>query len=299
MGDLAGILLNALLVAGLYAAMSYGLALIYGVMKIINLAHAGTIMLGAFVTWTLFEYAGIDPFLAILVVCPLFFLLGQSIYHGLVRQLKLNTESPQVASLLLLFGVWMVMKYLGYTIWSGDNRSVLTSYTLESVNIGGIQVGVPNVLVFLVSVLALLVLQFVLGRTFLGRAIRAVSQNRNAAMLNGVDAEKIAGVAFGIGTAFAALAGALAAALYSFTPDFGGGFQLKAFVIIVLGGMESFTGVAAGALVVALVEAFGALKLPTTYQDFITFALLVLALVVLPKGLPALWQNRRKGVSKA
>lgn len=294
-----GLLLNALLVAGLYAAMSYGLALIYGVMKMINLAHAGTIMLGAFVTWTLFTYLHVDPFLAILIIFPLFFLVGQGIYHGLVRRLNLNSDSPQVQSLLLLFGVWLLMQYLGYTIWTGDNKSVLTSYTLGSLSLGSIRLGIPNVLVFLVAAVALLVLQFVLDKTFLGRAIRAVSQNKNAAMLVGVDSDKISGVAFGLGTAFAALAGSLAAALYAFTPDFGGSFQTKAFVIIVLGGMESFTGVAVGALLVALVETWVGLYLPTTYQDAITFGLLVLALVVLPKGLPVLWAERGRGVRGA
>lgn len=130
-------------------------------------------------------------------------------------------------------------------------------------------------------------------RTFLGKAVRAVTQNRNAAMLMGINAEKINTFAYGMGTAFAGLAGTLMAILYAFNPDFGRNFLLKAFCIIVLGGMESFTGVAVGALIVALVESYSSIALPTVFQDAITFGLLVLGLVVLPQGISGLWEKWR------
>jgi len=193
-------------------------------------------------------------------------------------------------SLLLLFGVWLVLQNLAYAIWSGDTQSILTPYTMKSVGILGVRVGVPNLLVFALSALSLLVLHLLLSRSRLGRAMRAVTQNRDAALLSGVDADRISAVAFGLGTAFAAVAGTMLSTLYAFTPDFGRSFLLKAFCIIVLGGMESFTGVAVGAFVLALLENALAVytTVPTAFQDAISFTLLVVVLVALPQGLPGL-----------
>jgi branched-chain amino acid transport system permease protein len=284
------VLIDSLLAAGLYATMAYGLAVIYGVMRIINLAHAGIMMLGAYATFTLFTRFSLDPFLSSLVVVPVFFAGGVLLYQTVVRRLPRSGSTPSMESLLLLFGVWLVLQNIAYVVWSGDTQSILTSYTLKSVSLLGVRVGVPALLVFGMSGLSLLVLEFVLHRTYLGKAIRAVTQNRDAALLSGVDADRISAVAFGIGTAFAGLAGTLLSTLYAFTPDFGRTFLLKAFCIIVLGGLESVTGVAAGALVLALLENGTAAwsTVPTSLQDALSFTLLVLTLVVLPQGLPGL-----------
>lgn len=289
MSDFLSVTVNALLVAGLYAAMSFGLALIYGVMKIINLAHAGFMMLGAFVSFSLFKHLGIDPFISIVLTFPLFMALGMALHRYVVSRLPESGNTPAVQSLLLLFGVWLVLQNLGYYIWGGDTQSVLTTYTMKSIHIGPITIGIPMLLVFVVGMITLGVLDLTLRKTYLGKAIRAVTQNRNAAQLVGINARRIAMIAFGIGIGLAGLSGSMMSALYAFTPDFGRNFLLKAFCIIVLGGMESFTGVAAGALTVALVEAYAARYLVSNvFQDAITFALLVVALVVLPQGLPGL-----------
>lgn len=285
--------LNSLLAAGLYATMSYGLAVIYGVMRIINLAHAGLMMLAAYATWALNDRFALDPFLSMVVVAPAFFLIGMALYATLIRWLPRSAAGPSIQSLLLLFGVWLVLQNLAYAIWGGDTQSILTPYTMQSVQLFGGRFGVPQILVFVVSILSLVGLNLVLRRTFLGKAIRAVTQNRDAAMLSGVNAGQISAVAFGIGTAFAAMAGSMLSTLYAFTPDFGRSFLLKAFCIIVLGGMESFTGVAVGALVLAFIENFASAytSIPVSYQDAISFTLLVVVLVAAPGGLPGLWRK--------
>lgn len=285
------VVVNSLLAAGLYATMAYGLAVIYGVMRIINLAHAGIMMLGAYTTFTLFTRFSIDPFLSIVVVVPLFYAGGVVLYRTVVRRLPRSGSTPSMESLLLLFGVWLVLQNLAYVLWSGDTQSILTSYTLRSVSLLGVRVGVPSLGVFGMSALSLLVLEFVLHRTYLGKAIRAVTQNRDAALLHGVDADRISAVAFGVGTAFAGVAGGMLSTLFAFTPDFGRSFLLKAFCIIVLGGMDSVTGVAAGALVLALLENGLAVwtTIPTSFQDAVSFALLFVALVAFPQGLPGLF----------
>jgi branched-chain amino acid transport system permease protein len=291
--ELVAVLVNSLLAAGLYATMSYGLAVIYGVMRIINLAHAGILMLGAYTTLTLFNRFHIDPFLSLVVVVPFFFGLGVLFYKVIVRRLPRSGAGPSIESLLLLFGFWLILQNLAYAIWSGDTQSILTSYTMKSVEIAGVRVGLPNLLVFAVSALSMILLEIVLRGTFLGRGIRAVTQNRDAALLSGINADRISAVAFGIGTAFAAAAGSGLATLFAFTPDFGRSFLLKSFCIIVLAGMESVAGVALGALVLALLEnAVGAYtSIPTSFQDALSFTLLVIALVAFPQGLLGLFSG--------
>lgn len=287
--DFIGVTLNGILLAGLYTTMSIGLALIYGVMKMVNLAHAGFIMLGAFATFTVYTQLGLDPFLSGIITGPLFFLIGMAIHRFVVRRLPESGNTPAIQSLLLLFGLWLVLQNVGYYIWGGDTRSVLTSYTMNSVALGPYRIGVPILLVFLMGTATMIALNQMLTRTYLGKAIRAVTQNRNAAQLVGINASRIAMIAFGLGTSLAALAGGLMSTIYPFTPDFGRNFLLKAFVIVVLGGMESFAGVAMGALVIALIEQYSAQYLVSNvFQDAITFALLVVALVVMPQGLPGL-----------
>jgi branched-chain amino acid transport system permease protein len=291
MERLVAVLVNSLLAAGLYATMAYGLAVIYGVMRIINLAHAGVMMLGAYASLTLFDRFGVDPFLGLAIVGPLFFLFGLGFYRTIGRRLPRSGPTPTIESLLLLFGVWLVLQNLAYVLWTGDTQSILTGYTLKSVAILGVRVGVPSVYVFLASGASLVFLNLLLRTTYLGKAIRAVTQNRDAALLSGVDADRISAVAFGLGTAFAGLAGGMLSTLYAFTPDFGRSFLLKAFCIIVLGGMESVTGVAAGALVLALMENGLAAytTVPTSFQDAVSFGLLFVALVAFPQGLPGLF----------
>jgi branched-chain amino acid transport system permease protein len=288
MHDLLAVVVNALLAAGLYATMSYGLAIIYGVMRIINLAHAGFLMLGAYVTLTLYERLGLDPFLSLVLVAPLFFGIGLAFYRLLVRRLRPVAGTPSMESLLLLFGLWLVFQNLAYAIWGGDTQSILTSYTMRAIEVAGVRAGVPNLLVFAASAVSLVLLELVVRRTYLGRAMRAVSQNRDAARLAGIDADRISAQAFGMGTAFAGVAGCLLATLYAFTPDFGRSFLLKAFCIIVLAGMESVAGVAMGAFVLAFLEnALGTFtRIPTSFQDAVSFTLLVVALVAFPQGLP-------------
>jgi branched-chain amino acid transport system permease protein len=291
--DLFGSLIAALLLAGVYAVMSVGMTIIYGVMKIVNLAHAGFLMLGAYFVYELWARLGIDPLLGVLLAFPAFFLLGMGVHRLLVRRIP-SSDQPTLASLLLLFGLWLVLQNLGYLIWGNADRAILTPRTLSVVRLGQVSLPTVRLVVFAAAAASLGALELVLHRTWFGRAVRALMQNREAGRIVGVDVEATAQVAFGVGIAFAGAAGGLLAMLYSFSPDFGGSFLLRAFVIIVLGGLESFVGVAAGALILALLETGSIMVLPASYQPAIAFALLVLALLVLPGGISGLWNRRRR-----
>src|SRR5215472_16872689 len=291
--DLLNLLIAALLLAGVYAVMSVGMTIIYGVMKIVNLAHAGFLMLGAYFVYELYTHLGIDPLLGVLLAFPVFLLIGMAVHRILVRRIPVS-DQPTLASLLLLFGLWLVLQNLGYLVWGNADRAILTPRTLAVLQWGQVTVPVVRLVVFGGAVGALAALELVLHRTWFGRAVRALMQNRDAGRLAGVDTERTARLAFGLGIAFAGAAGGMLAMLYSFSPDFGAPFLLRAFVIIVLGGLESFAGVAAGALILALLETFSIQLLPASYQPAIAFSLLVVALAVLPGGVAGLWQRRRR-----
>ena len=291
--DLLNLLIAALLLAGVYAVMSVGMTIIYGVMKIVNLAHAGFLMLGAYFVYELYTHLGIDPLLGVLLAFPVFLLIGMAIHRILVRRIPIS-DQPTLTSLLLLFGLWLVLQNLGYLVWGNSDRAILTPRTMDVLAIGPIGFPTVRLVVFGVALAALGGLEFVLHKTWFGRAVRALIENNDAGRIVGVNVDRTARVAFGVGIAFAGVAGGLLAMLYSFSPDFGGPFLLRAFVIIVLGGLESFAGVAIGSLILALVETFGILALPANYQPAIAFSLLVVALVVLPGGVAGLWNRRRR-----
>ncbi|GAB6875365.1 branched-chain amino acid ABC transporter permease [Thermaerobacter litoralis] len=289
--DVLNLLVASLLLAGIYTTMSFGMTVIYGVMKIINLAHAGFMMLGAYFVFELFNRLGVHPILGALLAFPVFFVVGMAVHWLLVRWLPVS-DQPTLPSLLLLFGLWLVLQNLGYAIWGNHDRSIYTDMTLATVQVGPLTLSVVQLVVFAVALVSLVFLQLLLTRTWFGRAVRALTQNPFAGRLVGIDTGRIARLSFGLGIAFAGLAGALLASLYSFDPDFGRPFLLRSFVIIVLGGLESFAGVALGALILALVETFSVQFVPAGYQMAISFSLLVVALLVLPGGVASLLERR-------
>ncbi len=275
---------SAVLLAGLYATMAYGLGLIYGVLRVVNLAHGGVIMAGAYLGWWLHGALGIDPYLSIPVVAAVCFGFGALLYRVLVRHLPRGAAGGP-ASLLLLFGVWLVLRNVAYLLFTGNDHAIRTAYSTRALPFLGTWVSVNRVAVLGIALVAPALLHLLLRRTYVGKAIRAVAQNADSCTIVGVDVERIYTVTFGLGTALAGLAGLLSATLFAFNPAFGAGELLKSFVVVVLGGLGSVVGTGLAALILAVVEVFAILLLPSYLTAAVGFVMLVVVLVVRPGGL--------------
>jgi branched-chain amino acid transport system permease protein len=276
--------ISAVLLAGLYATMAYGLGLIYGVLRVVNLAHAGVIMAGAYLGWVVHQWLGLDPYLSIPIVVAISFGFGMLLYAGLVRHLPRGPAGGP-ASLLLLFGVWLVLRNIAYLLFSGNDQVIRTEYSTSAVEFLGTFLPVNRIAVLAIALVTPICLHLLLNRTWMGRAIRAVAQNADSCTLVGIDVERVYRLTFGIGTALAGLAGLLSATLFSFNPAFGSGELLKSFVVVVLGGLGSFIGTGLAALLLATVEVFAILVLPSYLTGAVGFVMLVAVLVVRPGGL--------------
>jgi branched-chain amino acid transport system permease protein len=284
MERLIDMILSAVLLAGLYATMAYGLGLIYGVLRVVNLAHGGVIMTGAYLGWVLHDGLGIDPYLTIPIVLVATFVLGVLMYQGLVRRLPRGPAGGP-ASLLLLFGVWLVLRNIAYLVFTGNDQVIRTAYSSRSIEVFGSHVSVNRLVVLGIAALIACAMHVLLRHTQLGRAIRAVAQNADSCTVVGIDVNRIYTLTFGIGSSLAGVAGVLLATLFSFSPNSGSSELLKSFVVVVLGGLGSVFGVAVAALIVATAEVFAILVLPAYLTTAVGFILLVLVLVLRPGGL--------------
>ena len=276
------VLVNGLLLGGIYAAVGVGFSLTWGVLNIINIAHGAMVMLGAYITFLLFTYAGVDPFISIPASMFVLFLLGYVLQRFLINRV---IPHGVFMTLVLTFGLSLLLIDLALLAFTGDYRSVTPSYAGSGLNLGGVIVPYQRLGAFLVAILIVAGLNLYLGRSKLGRAIRATALNRQAAQLVGVDIAQIYAVTFGIGAALAGAAGSLLAVTITITPFMGNVFIGKAFVIATLGGLGTVQGVLIGGLVLGMAESLGAALIGPSYQQAIGFAILVLVLVLRPEGI--------------
>jgi branched-chain amino acid transport system permease protein len=275
---LVQILINGVLLGGLYGLMALGLALVWGVLNIVNLAHGAFIMLGGYIVYFLFT-AGLDPLVSLPIAMAAMFLFGYAIQRGL---LNLIVRSALLNTLLFTFGLDVVLTYLAQLLFSADYRTINPSYAGANFSIGGATVPFGRLLAFGIAILLAGLLYLLLERTRLGRAIRATAQNLDAARLYGVDPAQIYAITFGIGAALAGAAGTLYGIVAQITPYIGATLTAKSFVIAIIGGLDNPLKIIAGGVVIGLAEAVTALYLGPTYTDVISFGLLVLILVLRP-----------------
>jgi branched-chain amino acid transport system permease protein len=259
-----------------------GLTIVFGVMRIINLAHGEMVMLGMFGAFWSQKLWGFDPFLSILLWTPLLFVLGVFVYHFLLRKI---IPGGELNTLLYTAGLSLLIANLALMLWTGDYRTIALEYTITPMRPLGIAVPAALAIGFGVSAAITGSLWLFLGRTDVGRAIRATSQNKEAAILMGIDVDRVAAVAFGLGTALAGAAGVLLAPSLYLYPTVGELLIVKSFVIVVLGGLGSVPGAIAGGILLGLVESLGAVYVSTTYKDGLGYIIFLLVLLYRPSGI--------------
>jgi branched-chain amino acid transport system permease protein len=279
---IAQVLINALVLGCLYACIAIGFSLVWGVLNVINLIHGSFIVLGSYLAWGLYQALGISPWYVLLVAAPLFFVLGY-----LLQRLLLNRviNAPVLVTLTLTFGLDLILNNAMIYFFKADYRKLTLSPPMGSVSLFDVVVPVDRLLATGFALALTGVLYLVLRRLRVGRAIVAVRLDRDAAVLMGVDVKSIYAIAFGLGAALAGCAGVLMALIFPISPLTSSTFLGKAFVVCVLGGLGSVSGALAGGLLLALVEGIGSASIGPSHATTLSFALLILFLIVRPQGL--------------
>lgn len=271
---------DGLLIGIVYGIAAMGLTLIFGVMDVINLAHGPIIALGMFGVYLFFTLFGLNPFLALILVALLGLLLGFVIYFMAVHRVL---NAPHLSSLLATFAVNMMIIGIGTTIWSTTFRNV--DYSLGTLTAGPISLPGTRLAAALIAILVTALLYWFLYRTRPGKNIRAVANNRTAAELMGIPSTRVLALSFGLGTMLAAIAGGLIGTILPFTILSGGVYELKSFVIVVLGGLGNPLGALLGGLILGLIEGIVPSFTEVGWVPVLEFVLFVLLLLVRPQGL--------------
>jgi branched-chain amino acid transport system permease protein len=276
--------LNGLLLGGLYALIGAGMSLIFGVLRVINLAHGEMLMVGMYVTFWLFTLFQVNPYLSVLISFPALCLLGAATQHFLVAPI-LRKEAPEENQLLLTMGVGLGITEVVRLLFTANYRTFSTPFATATVTVAGISISLALLSAFGIAVAISLLLYTVLLKTDLGRSLRATAQDKEAASLYGIDGGRVYTMAFAIGSGLAGAAGSLLLPIYYLSPTVGGAFTLKAFIVTVLGGMGSVLGALVGGLTLGLAESLGAVYVSTAYRDVIGYLVFILVLSLRPAGL--------------
>ena len=282
MAQLVQALVLGLLIGGVYALMASGLALIFGVMRIVNISQGAFLILVAMFTWWLWRATGVDPILASVVTTPLMFGFGWVLYRLVISRIRDQSASMSV---LLTFGLALVIEGVLNVVAGNRFRSATPSYFEESFRAGPISLPKTQVYGFVAAVLVLAALYVVLTRTWTGRAIRATSQNPSGAALVGVGAAGTAALAFALGTATTGVGGSILSVLYPFFPASHYDWISRLLGIVVLGGMGSLPGAMSGALILGLAETLTATYGSLRWSTLVFYLVIMVVLLFRPQGL--------------
>ena len=276
-------LILGVLTGGVYALMASGLTLVFGVMRVINVAQGALVILSAYLSYTLFKDFGVDPFLSVLIVAPLLFALGIAVQLVFIRSLR-SAEAAEL-SLLITWALALGIEGILGAVYETTYRASGTSYANSSWTILGYQFSEVRVFAFLLSAAILVLLALLLARTRFGRAVRATVQNPTAAQLLGVNTDRVRALAFGVGVSTAAAAGAAYGVIYPFNPGSHYDLISRLLSIVVLGGLGSVGGSVVGALTLGVVEAVVAVEISPVWASFSYFVVLIAILLIRPQGM--------------
>ncbi|WP_412029265.1 branched-chain amino acid ABC transporter permease [Deinococcus yunweiensis] len=273
---------QGLLTGGLYALIGTGLSLIFGVMRVINFAHGDFLAIGMFITLALFRAFNFDPYVSLLVAAPVGFALGYGIQRVILARLG---DRLTEASMLATLGLGLIISNTLLLTFGAQPQNINVAYATQTVQLGGVQLSIPLIVAGVGTLVAIGGLNFLLYRTELGRAIRATAQNPLGAELQGVKTGRIQAIVFGLGVAFAAIAGVLLMPLLYAFPTVGENYTTKAFIVTVLGGLGNLPGAVVGGLVLGTIESLGAFYISNNYRDAYGLIAFLLVLLLRPEGL--------------
>jgi branched-chain amino acid transport system permease protein len=276
------VVVGGLLLGAVYALFSSGLTLIWGMMNVVNFAHGDFVMLGMYIAYLAVVVLHAGPLTFTLLAAVVLFLLGGVVYYLLIRQVM---RGPMLAQILSTFGLALVMRYTVFWFFSATFVTLPGSALGGSVNLGGILIGIPQLVAGIIAMALTIGMHLLLTRTTLGSQILAVSEDRQAAMLMGIRPDRMQALAWGLASASAGVAGALIATFYYLTPTVGESLVLIAFVVVCFGGFGSVPGAMLAGLIIGLIQAASAYYIGPVYKDVVVFALFVAILWVRPQGL--------------
>lgn len=276
------LVVSGLLIGGVYALISIGLTLIFGVMRIVNFAHGEFLMVAMFASFWLLHLTGVSPYMAVPFVALLLFLFGALTYFLVIRR---TVGSPMVVQIFTTVGLGLFLQNAALVLWSGDFRTIHSASASRVLDFSGIHVSLALLVAFLAAITISLALFAFVAWTYPGRAIRATVQDRTAAQLMGVDIEKVNMLTFALGSGLVGIAGALLAPAYPIFPSVGTNFGLASFVVVVLGGMGSMTGALLGGLLIGLIETLSGFFIDPSLNQAVYFIVFILVLVFRPTGL--------------
>jgi branched-chain amino acid transport system permease protein len=275
-------LVNGLLVGGIFAVVALGFSLVWGIMNIINLAHGSFVMLGAYTAYVLFSNWHVDPFFSIPIAFVVLFVFGYCIQRFVINFV---VRAPILTTFLLTFGLSLLIVNFALLVFHGDVKGITTQYSGSNFSLGNVTIAWVKLWTLLVALVITALMQLWLSRSKTGRAIRAMAMDIDAAQLSGVRVAHLYAIVFGLGAGLAGAAGVLISLSYSLQPSMGDPFVISAFVVCVLGGLGSVQGALVGGLIFGVLEAFGSQYIGTGLQDAVALVVLLIVLIVRPRGL--------------
>jgi branched-chain amino acid transport system permease protein len=275
-------LIGGLLMGFVYALIAAGLSLIFGLMEIVNFAHGEFLMLAMFATFWAWALAGLDPLLALPLTAALLFLLGIAVYHGLIRWIL---GAPMLAQVFATFGLAVFLRSAAQALWGVDFRLVKDPLVSGRISLGGLFIGLPQLVASLGALAAFAFLYYLIRKTETGRALQATAQDRQAAALMGIDTQWMFALGWGIGAACVGVAGALLTIFFYVFPDVGASFALLAYVAVALGGFGNVPGTLAAGVVVGVVEVMSGLLIAPTLKYVAVFLIYLAVVLWRPQGL--------------
>ena len=274
--------IQGILLGGIYGLIALGLSLIFGVMGVINFAHGQMMVMGMYVSYWIFVLLGIDPYLSLVVVAAVIFVLGYLIQSTVVNRILNYPEAIQV---LPLVSMGLILENLALLLWGPDYRSPQTALALKTYWIGPVMLDVSRLIAFTLAIFITFLIVVFLKKSNTGKCIRAAADNRAGAVLVGINVDRIYNMSFALGAATTAAAGVLLLPLMPLSPHLGHDFTLTAFIVVILGGMGNLIGALVGGLILGLAESLSTLFLPATLKQVVSFSILIIIMLFRPQGL--------------